>query len=87
MAFIIVAPCVADYSCVEVCPVDCIGPIPNDPSFDQTEQLYIDPRWCIDCGICEKACPVNAIFHEDLLPDKWQHYATVNKDYFAEKGN
>ena len=86
MAFVITAPCVADYSCVEVCPVSCISPGPEHPGFQGAEQLYIDPRTCIDCGVCLDVCPVSAIFSEDDLPARWEHYAAVNRSYFDEGG-
>ncbi|MBP0582274.1 ferredoxin family protein [Labrys sp. LIt4] len=39
--------------CVTECPVDC---------FREGEtMLVIDPLLCIDCGICEPACPADAI--------------------------
>jgi NAD-dependent dihydropyrimidine dehydrogenase PreA subunit len=55
-------PCIAekDSSCVEVCPVDCIHPTPDEPGFAEAEQLYIDPAECIDCDACVEACPVDA---------------------------
>ncbi|MGD9661732.1 MAG: ferredoxin family protein [Porticoccaceae bacterium] len=84
MAYVITAPCVADYSCVEICPVNCIAPSPDDADFDKAEQLYIDPHVCIDCGACVKVCPVLAIYEAGSLPDKWQHYAAINRDYFLE---
>ena len=83
MAYVITAPCVADYSCVDVCPVKCISPEPTDAGFMDAEQLYINPDQCIDCGACIDVCPVLAIYSEDNLPKKWQHYAEINKDYFA----
>ena len=62
MTYVITTPCidVQDQACVEVCPVDCIH-------FDEGEDrmLYINPDECIDCGACEPACPVTAIFAED----------------------
>ena len=85
MTHVIAAPCVADYSCVEVCPVDCISPRPDEIEFETAEQLFIDPEVCIDCGACIDVCPVLAIFPAELLPDKWSHYATVNRDYFKDK--
>lgn len=96
MTFIITEPCVGtcDTSCVEVCPVDCIhGPISVDEIKDlqaagDTEalaniQLYIDPDICIDCGACEPECPVEAIFEEDDVPDKWSEFTKMNYDFFS----
>lgn len=86
MAFVIAAPCVADYSCVEVCPVNCISPGPNDPGFLDAEQLYIDPVACVDCGACVDVCPVLAIYEDGCLPDAWKPYAQINRDYFHREG-
>lgn len=82
MTYVVAAPCIADYSCVEVCPVDCIHPMPDEIEFATATQLYIDPTACVDCGACEEACPVNAIFAGDRLPAKWTHYARINADHF-----
>ena len=85
MAYVIAEPCIGtkDNSCVEVCPVDCIHPTPDEPDYDKVEQLYIDPEECIDCDACVEACPVDACFAEDQLPDEWQRFAQVNAEYFA----
>ena len=63
MAYVIAEPCIGtkDNSCVEVCPVDCIHPTPDEPDYDKVEMLYIDPEECIDCDACVEACPVDAI--------------------------
>ena len=63
MAYVIAEPCVGtkDNSCVEVCPVDCIHPTPDEPDYDSVDQLYIDPEECIDCDACVEACPVDAV--------------------------
>lgn len=76
MTYVITEPCidVKDRSCVDVCPVDCIHEGP--------EQLYIDPEECIDCGACEPECPVEAIFPEDAVPQKWESYIAKNKAFF-----
>lgn len=84
MAYVITAPCIADYSCLEICPVDCIGPDPESEAFNDAEQMYIDPAVCVSCGACVQACPVLAIYEDDALPPKWQHYAEVNRSYFAQ---
>ena len=46
MAYVIAEPCIGekDNSCVEVCPVDCIHPTPDEPDYDNVEQLFIDPE-------------------------------------------
>ncbi|WP_077034892.1 4Fe-4S binding protein [Pelomonas sp. KK5] len=84
MSFVIAAPCIADYSCVEICPVRCISPAPGEPGFAQAEQMYIHPALCIKCGACADACPVGAIFTAAALPPQWQHYARINREYFEQ---
>ncbi|MFQ6618190.1 MAG: ferredoxin family protein [Fidelibacterota bacterium] len=84
MAYVICEPCidVKDTACVEVCPVDCIHPLPGTPEFDKERQLYIDPDECIDCGACEPECPVEAIFEEREVPEKWNSFIEKNEEYF-----
>ena len=84
MAYVINEPCIGtkDTSCVEVCPVDCIHPTPDEPAFDNAEQLYIDPEECIDCDACVEACPVDAITPEDQVPPEWQRYIEINAAYY-----
>src|SRR3954471_12645536 len=75
MTYIIAEPCIdiKDLSCVDVCPVDCIH------EFERI--LIIDPEECIDCGACEPECPVEAIFPEDALPEKWNDFVKINYAY------
>jgi|TARA_R110000744_G_scaffold101728_3_gene196036 ferredoxin len=37
--------------------------------------MVIEPNECIDCGVCEPVCPVDAIFPDTDLPEKdpWLH--------------
>ena len=60
--------------CVEVCPVDCF--------YEGENMLIIHPDECIDCGVCEPECPVDAI-KPDTEPglEKW---LVLNREY-AEK--
>ena len=80
MTYIIAEPCidVKDTACVEVCPVDCIH------GKDEDKQLFIDPEECIDCGACEPACPVQAIFPEEEVPEKWKEFTPKNYQYFGQ---
>ena len=86
MTYVICEPCIdlKDNTCIDVCPVDCIQPNPIDKpdEYQLVNQLYIDPQECIDCGVCEPECPVEAIFMEEDVPDEWEHYTQINADYF-----
>ena len=92
---------VCDTACVDVCPVDCIhGPVQLDEmratraaggeaaireKYAEKAMLYIDPEECISCGACEPECPVNAIFEDEELPEKWANYAELNAKFFEER--
>ena len=82
MTYTITTPCIdtTDQSCVDVCPVDCIH-------FEEgtDRMLYIDPDECIDCGACEPACPVSAIFAEDDVPDDQEAFKEINTLWFQDK--
>jgi len=82
MTYVIVEPCidVLDKSCVDVCPVDCIH---YEEGVDR--KLYIDPDECIDCGACEPACPVTAIFAEDDVPEGQKEYTAIDALWFKDK--
>ena len=84
MAYIIAEPCIGtkDTACVDVCPVDCIHPRKDEEAFETVEMLYINPDECIDCGACEPACPVQAIFPEEDTPEQWKNYIKLNADYY-----
>jgi ferredoxin len=84
MAYVIAAPCIGDYSCIEICPVNCISPSPKDEAFDDAEQMYINPDVCINCAACVDVCPVLAIYAAGSLPPKWRHYAQINREYFTK---
>ena len=47
--------------------------------------LYIDPEECISCGACEPECPVDAIFEDEELPEKWAQYAEINAKFFEDR--
>jgi NAD-dependent dihydropyrimidine dehydrogenase PreA subunit len=83
--FVICEPCIGtkDTACVDSCPVDCIHPRKDEVGFDEADLLYINPAECIDCGACEPACPVQAIFREDDVPDEWKHFIQINADFYA----
>ena len=79
MAFVITQPCIGckDQSCLPVCPCDCI--------HEGNDQFYIDPNHCIDCGLCEVECPVNAIFAEDEVPEVWTSFIQLNAEFYRQE--
>ena len=83
MTYVITEACIGtkDRSCVDVCPVDCIHDEGDDDKI-----LYIDPDECIDCGACEPACPVNAIFAEDDVPDNLKAYSRDQRPLVQGQG-
>ncbi|MEI7057269.1 FAD-dependent oxidoreductase [Nocardioides sp. CCNWLW239] len=87
MTYVITQSCCNDASCVEVCPVDCIHPAPDEAGFGAAEMLYIHPDECIDCGACEDACPVNAIFPDYEVPDAFAPYTDINAAFFEFAGD
>jgi NAD-dependent dihydropyrimidine dehydrogenase PreA subunit len=85
MAYVIAEPCIGtkDTACVDACPVDCIHPKKDEAAFGGSDQLFIDPVECIDCGACVPVCPVSAIFAADDLPEKWQSFAQKNAEHYG----
>jgi ferredoxin len=72
MTYIVTDACIkCKYTdCVEVCPVDCF--------YEGENMLVINPEECIDCGVCEPECPIDAIKpeSEDLID-----WLEINKEY------
>jgi NAD-dependent dihydropyrimidine dehydrogenase PreA subunit len=85
VTYVITDACIGtkDSSCVQVCPVDCIHPTPDEPDYEQFEQLFIDAQECIDCDACASVCPVSACLSEYLLADEQAKYVQINADYYA----
>ena len=75
MTYVVTEKCIRCkfMDCVEVCPVDCF--------YEGENMLVIHPDECIDCGVCEPECPVEAIYPEDAVPDKWEPFIRINYLY------
>ena len=57
--------------CIEVCPVDCF--------HEGANMVVINPDGCIDCGVCQPECPVEAILPDvDARSVKW---LDLNREY------
>jgi len=60
--------------CVEVCPVDCF--------YEGENMLVINPDECIDCGVCEPECPIDAIVSDVNYKEKdLNKWLEINKKY------
>ncbi|GAB4521056.1 MAG: ferredoxin family protein [Parvularculaceae bacterium] len=79
MTYVVTDACIkCKYTdCVEVCPVDCF--------YEGENMLVIHPDECIDCGVCEPECPVEAIIPDtDDDNGKWTE---LNAEYAAKWPN
>ncbi|MET0155932.1 MAG: ferredoxin FdxA [Rickettsiales bacterium] len=78
MAYVVTEACIkCKYTdCVEVCPVDCF--------YEGENMLAINPDECIDCGVCEPECPIEAIKPESEDNLSWLE---LNRKYSAEWPN
>jgi len=83
MAYVITSSCIKDELCVEVCPTDCIHPKKDEPGFDETTQLYIDPNGCIDCGACVPVCTSDSISVADDLPEDKREFVELNAKFYT----
>lgn len=64
--------CVAS-PCVANCPKDAV-------SIQSNHQAIIDPSKCINCGICEKACPFHSIVYIPVPCEKACPVNAISKD-------
>jgi ferredoxin len=73
MTYVVTEQCIkCKYmDCVEVCPVDCF--------YVGENMLVIHPDECIDCGVCEPECPVEAIVPDS--DDKATAWVELNREY------
>ena len=59
--------------CIEVCPVDCF--------YVGDNMLVIHPDECIDCGVCEPECPVEAIIPDTAGDDDSGKWLEINTKF------
>lgn len=73
--------CCGCESCVQVCPKQCISFVQDSQGFFYPS---IDKENCVNCGLCEKACPIINVkdYH---LPKTTPVYAAYNKDDIQRK--
>ena len=64
---------------MEVCPELCIFSEPADC------MSYIDPARCADCGACQAACVVEAIYPATSVPCASREFIAINEAWFRRK--
>ena len=76
MTYVVTENCIKckHTDCVAVCPVDCF--------YEGENMLVIHPDECIDCGVCEPECPVDAI-KADSEPGL-ETWLVLNKELAAD---
>jgi NAD-dependent dihydropyrimidine dehydrogenase PreA subunit len=82
MAYVITEGCTKDFLCVDACPADCIAPRQDDPRAEETDQLFVDPDNCIDCGACVPVCPTSSIMPLEDVPADMHAYVDRNAAFF-----
>ena len=78
MTYIVAEPCV---NCRYT---DCAIPCPVEAFHLDDDMLVINPETCIDCDGCVSECPVEAIFREDNVPERWSSYIQLNLERTRE---
>lgn len=71
--------------CVDCKYTDCVAVCPVDAFHEGDRMVYINPDTCVNCDACVPACPVEAIFSDENLPEKFQHYTKINADGSQQK--
>lgn len=64
--------------CVDCKYTDCVTVCPVDAFHEADRILWINPDTCVNCDACVPACPVEAIYAEENLPDKFASYLEWN---------
>ncbi len=64
--------------CCAVCPVECFWEV------EKPAMLVIDPKTCIDCGLCIPECPIYAIYPLEEVPEAYKEWIQKNADLFPK---
>lgn len=81
MPYVITSACIdhMEKLCVDECPVDCI--------YESDHMLYINPNECVECGACEPACAIGAIYQDTKVPEEEKDFIKVNEEFFDSIGD
>jgi ferredoxin len=51
--------------------------------YETDDRVVINPDECIDCTACVPVCPIEAIFAEADVPEKWKSCIAMNREKLA----
>lgn len=71
--------CCGCWACYSICPKHCIAMQMDSEGFHYP---VVDLRNCIDCGLCDRICPINQPLLDDRLP---KNYVVQHKDSIIRK--
>src|SRR6202158_1615979 len=70
---------IVDEKCIKCKTTDCVAVCPVNCFYEGENMLVIHPDECIDCGVCEPECPVEAIRPDtESGLEKW---LTINAEF------
>ena len=73
---------VVDEKCIKCKTTDCVAVCPVNCFYEGENMLVIHPDECIDCGVCESACPTQAIYEDRKLPAPLLPFLAINREFF-----
>ena len=74
--------CTGCNACFNACPKSAIEMVSNDEGFGYPE---IDENKCIDCGLCQKSCPINNAKYDNFAEPEC--YAVMGDDELRKKSS
>lgn len=77
-----ISQCSGCTACMAVCPRDAITMKPDVLGF---KYPHVNEDLCVECGLCEKTCPYDAVPYSDIAPLKL--YAARNRDEGVRMGS
>ena len=73
------AECIGCGACEEICPVDAVTMVDNQP--------VVDENWCIGCGVCAVSCPAEVISIKRRMNEQApESFHNLHQRIKAEKG-
>ena len=65
-------------ACINFKYTDCASNCPTTCFREGVNMVVIDLTDCIDCNLCAELCPVEAIYLDEEVPEKWESYIELN---------